>query len=80
VQELAPANTTAKIGAIARSVTIGRLVILVFPRLSIYQIINACAAATVADRTYRRNESLFPGAASSAELAEGDTLLGEAFA
>jgi hypothetical protein len=78
VQELAPANTTAKMGAITRSVTIGRLVILLFSRLSIYQIISTCAAATVADRAYRRNESLLPGAASSAELAEVEALLGEA--
>jgi len=58
VQELAPANTTAKMGAITRSVTIGRFVILLFSRLSIYQIISACTAATMADRTYRRRLSL----------------------
>jgi hypothetical protein len=55
VQELAPANATAKMGAITRSVTIGRLVILLFSWLSIYQIISACAAATVADEIYCRH-------------------------
>jgi hypothetical protein len=58
VQELAPANTTAKMETITRSVKVGRFVILLFSRLSIYQIISACAAATMADRIYRRRLSL----------------------